>query len=113
MQAATLQLHDHLEYPEAGSLSKVLLKDANCQYTLFCLAADTEISEHTAPRNATVYVLVDQGTLTLAEKGIAQIPGTFVVMPAHALAQVIHPSKNTYSYHHTWTISFSDQVQNN
>lgn len=84
MQTATLQIHDHLEYPDAGILSKVLLKDANCQYTLFCLAAGTEISEHTAPRNATVHVLAGQGTLTLEGKEIALTPGTFVVMPTHA-----------------------------
>lgn len=38
------QLREQIEYPSAGVLSKVLLKDNACQYTLFCLAANTDIS---------------------------------------------------------------------
>ncbi len=79
-----VQLRDLIEYPEAGVLSKVLLKDENCQYTLFCLAAGTEISEHTSTRNATVNVLEGQGVLTLEGRTIDLEPGVFVVMPAHA-----------------------------
>jgi quercetin dioxygenase-like cupin family protein len=84
MKAAALHLRDSLEYPESGVLSKVLLQDNHCQYTLFCLAADTEISEHTSPRNATVHVLAGKGRLTLAGETIDLEPGVFVVMPAHA-----------------------------
>ncbi|MGP1387241.1 MAG: cupin domain-containing protein [Thainema sp.] len=84
MQPAALQIHDLLEYPQTGILSKVLLQDSHCQYTLFCLAAGTDISEHTASRNATVHVLAGQGTLTLNGQDIHLEPGTFVVMPAHA-----------------------------
>jgi hypothetical protein len=72
MQSSMIQLRDQIEYPEAGILSKVLLKDNCCQYTLFCLAAGTEISEHTATRNATVHVLAGQGQLTLEGQAIAK-----------------------------------------
>ena len=84
MRSSAMQFRDQIEYPEAGILSKVLLKDNCCQYTLFCLAAGTEISEHTATRNATVHVLAGQGQLTLEGQVISLVPGTFVVMPAHA-----------------------------
>jgi quercetin dioxygenase-like cupin family protein len=80
----TLQLHDHLEFPDSGVLSKVLWKDATCQYTLFCLAAGTEISEHTSTRNATVNVISGSGTLTLEGQSIALEPGVFVLMLANA-----------------------------
>lgn len=83
-ETLVVQLRDRLEYPEAGVLSKVLLKDEACQYTLFCLAAATEISEHTATRNATVQVLEGEGTLTLNGEEIALRPGILVFMPAHA-----------------------------
>lgn len=79
-----LQLQQQIEYPEAGILSKVLFKDQNCQYTLFCLAAGTEISEHTSPRNAVIQVLAGSGSLTLAGQEIALTAGMFVWMPAHA-----------------------------
>ncbi|MGG6267757.1 cupin domain-containing protein [Leptolyngbya sp. AN03gr2] len=78
------QLHDKIEYAETGILSKVLLKTASCQYTLFCLAAGTDIAEHTSTRDAVVQVLEGQGTLTLEGQEIALNPGMFVFMPANA-----------------------------
>lgn len=78
------QLREQIEYPDAGVFSKVLLKDQACQYTLFCLAANTAISEHTSPRNATVNVIEGRGLLTLLGQDIALEPGIFVFMPANA-----------------------------
>jgi quercetin dioxygenase-like cupin family protein len=86
--SAALQLKDSIEYPEAGILSKVLVKDACCQYTLFCLAAGTEIAEHTSTRNATVHMLEGKGKLILNGHEISLEPDVFVMMPAnvpHAL----------------------------
>ena len=84
LQPSFTHLHDHIEYPKAGVLSKVLLQDTVCQYTLFCLAADTEISEHTSTRNAIVQGLEGKGILTLEGKDIDLDPGVFIVMPANA-----------------------------
>lgn len=78
------QIKEKIEYPHDGVLSKVLLKDNNCQYTLFCLAGGTEISEHTSTRNATVNVIEGKGILTLEGQDITLEPGVFVFMPAHA-----------------------------
>ena len=80
--AATLQ--DLIEYPTSGILSKVLLKDNNSQYSLFCLAAGTDIEEHTSTRNAIITVLEGAGNLNLEGKDIVLIPGVFVFMPANA-----------------------------
>ncbi|NJL88464.1 MAG: cupin domain-containing protein [Coleofasciculaceae cyanobacterium SM2_1_6] len=84
-----LQLKDHLTYPESGVLSKVIWKSEFCQYSLFCLAANTEISEHTSTRHATVQVLEGIGLLTLNGEEIALKPGVLIFMEAnapHALA---------------------------
>ncbi|WLT40693.1 cupin domain-containing protein (plasmid) [Synechocystis sp. B12] len=83
-QATFTRLQEHIEYPKAGVLSKALLQDKTCQYTLFCLAADTEISEHTSTRNAVVQGIEGTGILTLEGKDIPLEPGVFIVMPAHA-----------------------------
>jgi quercetin dioxygenase-like cupin family protein len=83
-QSVILNLLDKIEYPQEGILSQVLLKDKNCQYTLFCLAAETEISEHTSTRNATVNVIAGKGTLTLEGKEISLTPSVFIFMPANA-----------------------------
>jgi quercetin dioxygenase-like cupin family protein len=77
-------VRERIEYPADGVMSKVLFKDKNCQYTLFCLAADTSISEHTSTRNAVINVIEGRGTLTLEGQEIKLEPGLFVFMKAHA-----------------------------
>lgn len=62
----------------------MLMKDKDCQYTLFCLAATTEISEHISTRNATINVIEGRGLLTLSGQVIALEPGIFVFMPANS-----------------------------
>lgn len=83
-QSFVRQLQEQIEYPHSGVLSKVLLKDQVCQYTLFCLAANTEISEHTSTRNATINVIEGRGLLTLSGQNIVLEPGILVFMPANA-----------------------------
>lgn len=78
-------LENKIEYAEVGILSKVMLKLPYCQYTLFCLAAGTDIAEHTSTRNASIQVLEGQGILTLEGQDILLEPGVFVFMPANVL----------------------------
>jgi quercetin dioxygenase-like cupin family protein len=101
------QLREQIEYPHAGVLSKVLLKDRACQYTLFCLAANTEISEHTSTRNATVNVIEGRGLLTLSGQDIALEPGIFVFMPANAP----HALKSEENL--TFLLTLSEKVDSN
>ncbi|WP_373481377.1 cupin domain-containing protein [Geminocystis sp.] len=84
IESSFIQIKDYIEYPSSGILSKVLLKDDNCQYTLFCLAEGTEISEHTSSRNAVVNVLEGEGLLILEGKKITLKSGIFIVMPSNA-----------------------------
>jgi len=94
MQASAVQIHEQFAYPASGIHKKVLFKDNNCQYTLMCLAAGTNIAEHSAPRNATVQVLAGRGVLTISGQHISLEPGVFVVMPANA-PHALHASENT------------------
>lgn len=98
------QLREQIEYPDAGVISKVLLKDRACQYTLFCLAGNTEISEHTSPRNATINVIEGRGLLTLSGQDVALQPGVFVFMPANAR----HALKSEVIL--TFLLTFSEDV---
>jgi hypothetical protein len=70
LESSFLQLRSRIEYPSAGILSKIILQLPKCQYTLFCLAEGTELSEHTSTKNATVNVLDGKGILTLEGKDI-------------------------------------------
>lgn len=83
-QSLVTQLKDKIEYAETGVLSKVLVKLPYCQYTLFCLAAGTDISEHTSTRNAVVQVIEGRGILNLEGQDILLESGVFVFMPANA-----------------------------
>ncbi len=85
LQSSTIQLREAIKYPAAGVSSKVLIKDNNCQHTLLCLAAGSEVSEHSSARNATVNVIEGKGVLTLEGNDIVLEPGVFVFMPARAL----------------------------
>lgn len=85
MKTSALQIHEQLKYPESGLRKKVLFKDDRCQYTLICLAAGSDIAEHSTPRNATVQVLAGKGTLAISGQHISLQPGVFVVMPANEL----------------------------
>jgi quercetin dioxygenase-like cupin family protein len=82
--STAINFADHIQYSEGGIVSKVLFKDTHCQYTLFCLGAGTEISEHTATRNATITVLQGQGILVLEGAEIVLEPGQFIFMKANA-----------------------------
>jgi quercetin dioxygenase-like cupin family protein len=79
-----VNLKDKIRYSADGILSSLLWKDNICQYTLFCLAKGTDISEHTSSKNAIVQVLEGEGMLTLNGEEIRLEPGVFVFMAANA-----------------------------
>ncbi|MFB2770881.1 globin domain-containing protein [Pelatocladus sp. BLCC-F211] len=79
----TANLQDLIKYPTSGIISKVLLKDNNSQYSLFCLAAGTEIDKHTSTRNALITVVEGRGNINLEGKDIALASGVFVFIPAN------------------------------
>lgn len=88
LNATAIRWADMIEYPKTGIQRKTLLEDANCQYALMSVAAETEIAEHASARNATVHVIDGQGVLTLEGKDIVLESGVFVFMPSatrHAL----------------------------
>ncbi|BAY71595.1 cupin domain-containing protein [Anabaena sp. FACHB-709] len=83
-ESLVIQLQEQVEYPRSGIKSQVIFQDTACQYTLFCLAATTEISEHTSTRNAAIHVLEGKGLLNLSGQDITLIPGVFILIPANA-----------------------------
>ncbi len=73
-----------IAYSEGGVTSKVVLKSDKLNITLFCMAAGTDISEHTSTREATVYVIEGKGEFTLAGKSIQMLPGVLIYMPKNS-----------------------------
>ena len=99
---ATLQ--DLIEYPTSGMNNKVLLKDNNSQYNLLCLAAGTDIKEHSSTRNAVITVVEGTGKLNLEGKDLALTPGVFIFMPANA-PHAVQAKENL-----AFTLAFSEHL---
>lgn len=76
-------LKDKISYSESGILSKVIVKSDKLDVTLFCMAKDTEISEHTSTKQGFVYVLEGNGIFTLAGQKITMSEGVFIKMGAN------------------------------
>jgi len=73
-----------IEYPTEGVFSKVL-NEGTSETTLFCMAKDTTISDHTSTRNGIVYVYEGNGVFKLGQKEIKMEAGRIIFMPANAV----------------------------
>lgn len=74
-----------IEYPKQGILSKEIIKSEKIDVTLFCMAAGTEISEHTSTKQGFVYVVEGRGIFNLEGKNIKMLPGVFIFMKENAV----------------------------
>ncbi|MEK6859757.1 MAG: cupin domain-containing protein [Nanoarchaeota archaeon] len=74
-----------IEYPKEGVLSKEIIKDKKLNVTLFCMAKNTEISEHTSTKAGTIYVIEGKGIFNLEEKDIEMKDGIFIHMKENAV----------------------------
>ena len=77
-------LNEMMQFPKEGIFSTVLAKSENYNYTLMCLAAGTNIDEHTSTKNGVVQVLKGNGTFRLFDEDIEMKPGIFIFMPKDA-----------------------------
>ena len=75
-------------YSEQGIVSKQIIKTDRIDATLFCLAKNTSISEHTSTKEGVVYVLEGNGVFNLEGEEIALIPGTFISMKNNAVHSI-------------------------
>jgi len=80
-----MKLTEMIEYSPGGITSKVLLKDDPLNVTLFCMAAETDISEHTSRKKGTVYILEGDGVFVLDGKEIKMKPGVLIHLENDAL----------------------------
>lgn len=78
-----------ISYSKGGVTSKVIIKSDVLNVTLFCMAAGTDISEHTSTKEGTVHVLEGKGIFTLTGTNIKMKPGVLFHMSAsmpHSIA---------------------------
>jgi quercetin dioxygenase-like cupin family protein len=72
------QIKNLISYSEGSILSNVIAKPGQGDITLFCMFQGTEITEHTASKDAFVYVIEGKGSFTLNNKKIVMEPGVVI-----------------------------------
>ena len=83
-----------VQYSKGGIVSKELLSEKSLDVTLFCMAKDTSISEHTSTKEGFVYVIEGKGSFNLEGEDIAMLPGLFIHMKKNA-AHSLRAQENT------------------
>lgn len=90
--AKALVLKEEVDYAKGQVVSKTLVQTNNVGITLFSFDQGEEISAHSAPGDALVYVSEGKVSITIGDNEPAIVTeGNFIVMPAnvpHALEAV-------------------------
>lgn len=79
----TLELATQINYADGSVVSKTLLDKKTGTLTLFAFDAGQGLSEHTAPFDATVYILDGTAKLVIDGKEVIAKTGEMVIMPAN------------------------------
>lgn len=79
-------LGDEVQIPENGILSRTLYNDDHVKILVFGFAPGQELSAHTAPMPASIYIHSGEARLTLGEDTCDAQAGTLV----HMAAQLTH-----------------------
>ena len=82
-------LSDEVQIPENGTLSRTLHNDDHVKILVFGFAAGQELSAHTAPMAASIYIHSGEAVLTLGEESFDAQAGTMV----HMAPQLTHGVK--------------------
>jgi quercetin dioxygenase-like cupin family protein len=85
MPQLPLNLRKMISYSEGGITSKVLLKTGAMAVTVFCMAAGTELSEHTSTKEGLVYIMEGKGFFVLEGKRIPMLPDALIHMKTGAV----------------------------
>jgi quercetin dioxygenase-like cupin family protein len=86
-----LTLKDSIDYSSGATVSKIIAKNKNGSTTLFSFDKGQNLSEHTAPYDASVLVLDGQCHVSIAGESHRLSEGQLITMPAnvpHALEAV-------------------------
>ena len=84
-------LNESVKYSKGSVVSKIIQKSEAGNLTLFAFDEGQNLSEHTAPYDAMVYVIDGQARVIIGNKDYLLGEGSFIIMPAnipHALAAV-------------------------
>ncbi|MBA7481633.1 hypothetical protein ES707_17107 [subsurface metagenome] len=88
IKAQAVKLIDLIDYQEGSVVSRTIIDKKTGTLTLFAFGEGQGLSEHTAPYDATVYLLNGEAEVSISGKNLRLKEGEMVIMPAgepHAL----------------------------
>ena len=81
--AKVVELESLVDYQEGRVVSRTLAQGRPLSVTLFAFAKGEEISTHSAPGDAMVYILDGEAEVTVGEEKFVLKKGEAIVMPAN------------------------------
>lgn len=72
-------------YSDGGILSKELFKTEKNNLTLFSMAKNTSLSEHTSTKECFVYIIEGRGIFNLVGEDVIMEEGVVIHLPKNAL----------------------------
>ena len=88
-----LKLAELVSYQEGSVVSRQITKAEAGNVTLFAFDAGQELSEHTAPFDALVHILVGDAEIRISGQPYTLSAGDAIIMPANAPHAVIAKTK--------------------
>jgi quercetin dioxygenase-like cupin family protein len=73
-----------IAYSEGGILSKIIPTGTKMNLTLFCMAAGTDISEHTTTKEGFAYIIEGKGVFRINGEDVRMLPGVIILIPRDA-----------------------------
>ena len=83
MKEKVLNSKELIEYQEDSIVSKMLINKDVGSVTLFAFDEKQKLSEHTAPFDALVQVLIGEAEISISGKNYSLKQGDFIIMPAN------------------------------
>lgn len=81
--ANAINLNDFINYQESSVVSKEILRKDTGTLTLFAFDEGQGLSEHTAPFDATVYIIDGEAEITISGNVHTVKKGELIIMPAN------------------------------
>jgi len=82
-QGVYANLENIIEFARDGIVSKVVLKAADKEVSLFCMSSGQSLSSHTSSYPAIIHVLRGKGEVTLAKKKYEATTNAWFYLPAN------------------------------
>ena len=83
IQPTVQRLADLVSYQEGAVVSRTLVKQKHGTVTLFAFDQGENLSEHTAPYDALVYLVDGEADITIEGETYRLHPGEVILLPAH------------------------------